>query len=525
MNLRSLPPARHAILEDRVLRVAGIRVVEAALLAASAPGRLMERAGEAVAAAALDLASDRGGSVVLLAGPGNNGGDALVAARCLHARGVDVRVAVLGDPAAYRGDAAGAWQRWQSAVGSARPDRDASRDVRPAIGSASLIVDGLFGIGSTRPPTGIAREWIALANASGRPILAVDVPSGVDADTGCVADIAIEADRTLTFLGRKPGLETGDGLEHAGEVVVDLLGSGDDPAAAQSWRFAPGDVGAINHPALFTHHWPRRRLNGHKGTYGSVAVVGGHDGMVGAALLASRMALHAGAGRVYVRLLARQGPALDLLQPELMLRTSLDGVDASAWAIGPGLGHDDAGLAALADALDAPAPIVADADALNAIAKDAALGARLAGRTARGLPPAVLTPHPLEAARLLGTDAKTVQADRVGAALRLATQTGSVVVLKGAGSVIAAPDGAWTINRTGNPALATGGTGDVLCGLIGSLLAQGMPPLDGARAGTWLHGTAADDLVAAGTGPVGVTASEVIVAVRSAINRLAATIG
>jgi hydroxyethylthiazole kinase-like uncharacterized protein yjeF len=237
--------------------------------------------------------------------------------------------------------------------------------------------------------------------------------------------------------------------------------------------------------------------------------------MVGAALMASRMALHAGAGRVYVRLLAPDGPGYDVLQPELMLRTTLDGVDATAVAIGPGLGERDEALALLAQWLSAASALCIDADGLNAIAKHADLIAALRARTS----PAVLTPHPLEAARLLGSDVHAVQRDRIAAATTIARDCNAVVVLKGAGTIVAEPGGAWVVNATGNPALGTGGTGDVLCGLVAALLAQKLPPAEAARAAVWLHGRAADDLVAAGVGPVGLVATELIPAIRAALNR------
>ncbi len=507
---------RSQVLKARVLRVAALRRLETAARSHRPEESLMERAGRAVATTAIAMAAERAGPVLVLAGPGNNGGDALVAARELHRRGIDVRVALLGDEAAYEGEALLAWQAWQVAAGHAL-----TVDPDEAIGSAALVVDGLYGIGfrsGTLPDH--AKRWIDRVNAAACPVLAIDIPSGVEADTGHVAEVAIEADRTLSFLGRKVGLETGDGLDHRGIVVDDLLGIDRDADLERDLVFDAGDVGASLRPALFRHAFEPRRLNSHKGSNGSVAVVGGNEGTVGAALLASRMALYSGAGRVYVRLLAGHGPGHDVLHPELMIRKSLDGVDADALALGPGLGHGDAAMAAIRQALDFDATLVIDADALNAIAKDAASMTRLARRCDRGLSSAVLTPHPLEAARLLDIDVKAVQRDRLAAACALAKRAGSIVVLKGAGSVIADPSGAWAINPTGNPALATGGTGDVLCGLVAGLAAQGLGPLDAARAATWIHGTAADDLVAGGIGPVGVTASELIPAIRSVVNRL-----
>lgn len=509
----------------RVLRVAAIRALEAAAHARRPHDDLMERAGEAVATMAVPMMAERAGPVLVLVGPGNNGGDALVAARMLHRRGIDVRVSLLDEAAAFRGQAATAWKSWLEAA-----DDQAPVDPSTAIANAVLVVDGLFGIGYHAKPDSASskrmRDWIDLVDVSGVPVLAIDLPSGVEGDTGHVADRAIRADRTIALIARTIGLHTGDGLAYCGDVVTNALGTDDDfsddihDALDRNVAFDGSAIGALNRPALFARGWKTRAVDSHKGSFGSVAVVGGNDGMVGGALLAARMALHSGVGRIYVRLLCRHGPGFDAAQPELMLRSSLDGVDANVFAIGPGLGQDDAAIAAVGRQLASDASLVLDADALNVIAKHASLAARLGERQARGLPLAVLTPHPLEAARLLACDVKTVQADRVAAATRLARATCSVVVLKGAGSVVADPFGVWVINPTGNPALATGGTGDVLCGLVAGLLAQRLSPLDAARMATWVHGKAADDLVAAGIGPVGVAASELIVPIRAVLNRL-----
>ena len=515
---RATPGAdRRTVVATRLLRVDALRTLEAALQETVAAGELMERAGAAVARLAVTMTRERSGPIVVLVGPGNNGGDALVAARVLHEQGIEVQVALLGDAARFEGDALRAWTRWFE-VGSVPIESPT------AAASAALVIDGLFGIGFDRAPTGRARDWIEVVNAAhagrtgGVPVLAVDVPSGVDGDTGHVADIAIEADRTLTFIAGKPGLVTGEAVDHVGALTVDPLGADRDDSMLERLRFEPGRAGTINRPALFEALRAPRRLNSHKGSNGSLLVVGGSEGTVGAALMASRMALHGGAGRVYVKLLAADAPGYDVLQPELMLRDSLDGIDPNAVAIGPGLGHDDAAHALLTHWLAAAPTLCVDADGLNAVARDVGLADLLAAREVH----AVLTPHPLEAARLLASDVATVERDRVAAALELARKFNSVVVLKGAGTVIAGPERQWAINPTGNPALGTGGTGDVLCGFVGSLLAQHLSPWEAACAAVWLHGKAADDLVAAGVGPVGLAATELIPAIRDALNRLRA---
>jgi len=470
----------------RLLRGDALRTVEARAAARLGEDALMRRAGSAVARAAVTMTLERPGPVLVLAGPGNNGGDARIAAAELERRGVDVQVVGLDDDVA--------------------PDE--------AVARATLVIDGLFGIGLKRAPVARARAWIEAINAGAVPVLAIDVPSGLDADTGRVLEVAIVADRTITFIADKPGLHTGDGPDHAGDVVVDALGleAGDFDGLA---------TGSINHPSLFADAVRARRRNSHKGSFGSLLVIGGNTAMVGAGLLAARMGLYGGAGRVYVRLVGDDAPRVDVVHPELMIRAELDELEPSAVAIGPGLGHDPRALALLGTWIDAACPIVIDADALNAISRDGALLKRLKSRDTSGRLRAVLTPHPLEAARLLAVDATAVGHDRIGAAIELARKTDSVVVLKGAGTVIASSDGSWVINTTGNPGLATGGTGDVLCGLVGALLAQGAAPLAAARAGVWVHGCAADDLVASGSGPIGLSASELSPAIRSVLNRIA----
>ena len=274
---------------------------------------------------------------------------------------------------------------------------------------------------------------------------------------------------------------------------------------------------------MLHHVLAPRSTDAHKGSCGSVAIVGGEDGMVGAALLAARAALFSGAGRVYAAMLGVGAPAVDMLHPEIMVRkpadlTGLKQLDCVA--IGPGLGQSIAAIELLIWWLTQPRgqgmPLVLDADALNLIAEHAHLAQLLKQR--RGV--TVITPHAGEAARLLGTAAASVQHDRVHAAMRLADTLNVICVLKGAGSICARPDGTCLMNTSGNPALASGGTGDVLTGLIASLVAQGVGAFDAAKLGVFAHGLAADNLVARGVGPRGITASEVLLEVRNVINGL-----
>jgi len=466
---------------------------------------LMQRAGAAAADWAAALAGERNRAILVLAGPGNNGGDAFAAARLLRERFFDVRVVFAGDTGKLPADAAAARQTFVAAGGvtiTGIPE-----DTR-----WSLIIDGLFGIGLTRAPDGTYAQWIATANHLAErdncPLLALDCPSGLNADTGSCFARCIQASHTITFIAGKPGLLTADGPDCCGEICVADLGL--NPA---------DDLEADGHGVTLADFAPlltARRRNTHKGSFGSAGILGGGKTMVGAALLAGRAALKLGAGRVYLGLLDADAPAVDLLQPELMMRPAdmLLQADLQALACGPGLGRSAAALQVLDEALTAPIPLVLDADALNLLAEDDRLASLLVKRAG----PAILTPHPAEAARLLGCSVADIQNDRIKAARELASRFRSHVALKGCGTVIAAVDGKFWINSTGNPGMATAGMGDVLSGLIVALLAQNWPADMALLAGVHLHGAAADRLVARGIGPVGLTAGEVIDAARNLFN-------
>ncbi|MBS0592805.1 MAG: NAD(P)H-hydrate dehydratase, partial [Proteobacteria bacterium] len=471
---------------------------------------LMERAGLAAAGVALAMTGRAPAHVVVLAGPGNNGGDACVVARHLHEGGRTVEV--LGRPAAagLAAEAARAWAAMRAA-GVREVDR------LPA-GPPALIVDGLFGIGLARPIADPWARWIEWANDSGAPILALDVPSGLDAATGAARAPTIDATHTATFIALKPGLLTCDGPDHCGAISVHGLGL-DDVAAARAGIRLTWPALAADLPEVLA----RRRRATHKGTFGTVVVAGGAEGMVGAAFLAARSALALGAGRVVVELMARDGPRFDPVTPELMV-SEVPVDDAQAQVIGPGLGRSAHAAAVLASAIARDVPLVLDADALNLVAEaargdgpgmaDASLAAAIARRRAA----TVLTPHPAEAARLLGCDTASIQADRVAAAATLARRFQATAILKGAGTIVAHPGGGFDVNATGNPALSTAGSGDVLSGMLGALLAQRVGAPEAARIAVCLHGAAADALVAGGIGPVGVRASEVIEKARALVN-------
>jgi hydroxyethylthiazole kinase-like uncharacterized protein yjeF len=492
-------------LTAQLLFARDIRRLEARAERSRAGPPLMERAGRATAELAARLAADTGAAIVIVAGPGNNGGDAWVAADCL--RETFHRVTVLdagpGEPTAP--EAKAARQRFLAAGGTVV--REWPGAVRPA-----LVVDGLLGIGLARNVEGALAGLIDRINSQDAPVLAIDVPSGLDADTGAVRGVAVRAAHTLTFLGRKPGLFTGEGLDCAGTVHLDTLGvEPDDPSLH----------GSLTTPESVRGWLAPRARNVHKGSFGTLGVIGGARGMVGAALLAARAGLRSGAGKVYVGLLSPDAPALDPAAPELMLRPVDDALHADVLVVGPGAGvsPSDTSLTAfdrahLPAAIASAKPLVLDADALNAVATQPGLQAALAARQA----PTLLTPHPGEAARLLGTTTTAIQDDRVGAALGLARRYHAEVVVKGAGSVCAGADGAWSINSTGSAGLASGGTGDALAGLIGALLCQGLPARRALAYAVCLHGAAAEACVASGEGPAGLTASDVIEEARRLLN-------
>lgn len=493
----------HAAHGTPIYLTAGIRAIEAAASAGKNPPKLMEKAGLAAAEIARDISGGTGKPVLVLAGPGNNGGDAFVVARHLKKWYFKVTVAYAGDEKKLAADARAALAAWRKAGGAVIPTLPAARQW-------GLIVDGIFGIGLERDVSGRYAEWIASINNLGAPVLALDVPSGLHSDTGRVMGCAVRATHTATFIALKAGLLTLDGPDHCGEVRLCAL-----DLDATALRPAPG---SLIGPDMLAGTLTPRRNNTHKGDYGSVGVIGGDHGMVGAALLAGRAALKLGAGRVYLGLLAGDAPLLDAGQPELMLRSADEVLKLghlSTLAIGPGLGQMPDAAFYLGWALESSLPLVLDADALNLIAADRHLADLLKRRKTATL----LTPHPAEAARLLGSSTREVQNDRVAAALALAKTFGSFVVLKGTGSICAAPDGTWQINTSGNPGMASAGMGDVLTGMVAALLSQGVEPRTALLAGVCLHGAAADRAVSSGTGPIGLTASETIEIARALLNQ------
>jgi len=482
--------------------VAQLRAIEAAALGSLPAGTLMQRAGAAAARHIHVSYGPQPRNILVLCGPGNNGGDGYVCASELRALGHRVRC--LASSAPTTDEAVIARAQWGGQTMSRLP----TAADRPVV---DVVVDALFGIGLRRPVEGPYSEQLAWLRQQPAPVVALDVPSGLDADTGSWVGAVpgVCAASTVTFLGAKPGLYTGTGAEAAGRVLVDDLG-------ASAWGVATD--GRLNAPDQFAAVARPRLRNAHKGSHGNVAIVGGSAGMVGAALLAARAALRLGAGRVFVDCIGAPELRFDPAQPELMFRHRDAALLRSlqALVIGCGLGTSAEALAATQLALEQDCAVVLDADALNLIASAPQLE-RAARRPTRGV--RICTPHPLEAARLLGSSVDEVQRDRVAAARRLAERLSSAIVLKGAGSVIAWPDGHYWINDTGSAALATAGTGDVLAGILGALLAQGFGAAEAVLAAVWLHGRAAD----LHSADVGLVASEVApLAVRALVELRAA---
>lgn len=462
---------------------------------------LMERAGQAAAGQALALIADKPGPVLVLAGPGNNGGDAFVLARVLRERGISVHLVCRAEPECLPEDARRACLAWLEAGGLVAQDfGNQGCEGRNWV----LAVDGLFGIGLNRAVEGDYARWIERINELNCPVLALDIPSGLDAESGVLLSPTVKASHTASFIAFKSGLLTLDGPDHCGEIQVHDLG-----------LELPQGEGELLSTAPFRHRLKPRRHNVHKGNFGSAAVIGGATGMAGAGLLAARAALHLGAGKVFLGLLDSPGFAVDPLFPEIMFRPPEELMAlATALAVGPGLGQSEAAFSLLYRSLSFSGPLLLDADALNLLATSRALQDGLEKRVGS----TVLTPHPAEAARLLGLSTGEVQSDRISAARALARRFRASVVLKGCGAIVALPDGSWYINTRGHGGMASAGMGDVLSGLILALLAQGWTEEEALLTAVYLHGLAAERLARRGVGPVGLCADETIQGARYVFN-------
>jgi NAD(P)H-hydrate epimerase len=487
---------------------------------------LMENAGRGATDAIERAFGPAGGRrVAVLAGKGNNGGDGFVVARHLAGRGARVTVWLLARVSEVHGDAATNLDIVRRAVPVTEvTDTPGLERVRGALREADLVVDALLGTGASGPASGLLAEAIRLVNESTRPVCALDLPSGLSADDGTSTGPVVQADLTVTFGLPKRGLVLHPGAAHAGRIEVADLG------VPRAWLGEGVSVGLLEPDDVRGLLIPRPP-DAHKGRFGHLLVIGGSVGKTGAAVLTCLGALRSGAGLVTCAVPGTQQPivaggvpeAMTEPLPETAVRTLSEHAlhrltelasRMDAIAVGPGVGLDpetQATVRELSRRVDRP--MVLDADALTALAGH--LGVL---REAQG--PRVLTPHPGEAARLLDAGVAEIQAARIESARRLAAATGAFVALKGAGTVVAAPGGEATVNPTGNPGMATGGTGDVLTGVAGALLAQGLAPLAALRLAVYLHGLAGDR-AAAGLGPVGLRAGDVADALPGALRELA----
>jgi NAD(P)H-hydrate epimerase len=476
----------------------------------------MVRAGAAMVEAAGRLPGGpwAGRPVLVLCGRGNNGGDGFVVARLLHERDASVTAVLAGTAAELRGEAAHhfalAGRAGVPIVQLDRPwaDFPGRPQVEQALAAATLVVDALLGTGVSGPVTGLVADLVALANAAqarGTPVLAVDLPSGVESDTGRVAEAGVQADLTVTMIAPKLGLALPPGAWLAGRVLLAPLGV---PAALVA---AAPAVATLLQPENVRSWLPFRRLDANKGDFGAVLTVAGSVGMTGAAYLTAQAALRTGAGIVRLAIPASLNDILEAKTTEVITvplpetpgrtlsRQALGparelAARSTVVVMGPGLSRDPQTQDFVRDFIPELAlPLVLDADGLNALAGDTDL---LAGRPA----PTVITPHPGEMGRLLGLTAAQVQEDRVGICRRVAEQYGCVVVLKGARTLVAEPGGELLVNPTGNPGMASGGTGDVLSGMIGGLISQGLDAFRAAGAAVYLHGLAGDLAAARLTG-------------------------
>jgi ADP-dependent NAD(P)H-hydrate dehydratase / NAD(P)H-hydrate epimerase len=488
---------------------------------------LMENAGRGAAQAIVDAlpalgAPRRGAKVVVVCGKGGNGGDGFVVARWLKRHGARPTVLLVAAPADVGGDAARKLEELRRAGIRPRPFT-ADRATADLLARAHVVVDALLGTGSRGVPGGGVAAAIEAINAAGRPVVALDIPSGLSANTGAHAGPVIRASMTVTFAGLKRGLVTSPGDELAGRVTV-------IPIGVPEREVARGVTTFLLEARDVAGHFPRRPRAGHKGTYGHLLLVAGSLGKTGAAALGAMAAMRSGVGLVTVATPASQQPVVAGLVleamteplPETSARTlGLKAREAilelagsrDAVALGPGIGLDhETTQVARALTRELRQPMAIDADGLTALAGHLDV--------LRGAPAArCLTPHPGEMARLLGARVDEVQRDRIGTAREFATRHRVHVVLKGARSVIGMPDGRVVVNPTGNPGMASGGTGDVLTGVLGAFLARGLDPEAAMLSSVYLHGSAGD-VAAERVGEESLVARDVLAAIPEAFERL-----
>lgn len=485
---------------------------------------LMENAGVETArqiVAALGAVEDK--MICIFAGKGNNGGDGFVVARHLYNQGAKIKVFILAPKSAITGDAKVNLEiiiRMGISVIEVAGSRDWEK-AKIAVTFADCLVDALLGIGFTGEVTGDVAQAVDIINNSGKLTIAIDIPTGVDADTGQIRGQAVKADYTVTFGLPKPGLLIYPGAQHVGKLTVADIGIPFKLLVDDSIKQNIVTTGSIK--AILGSREP----DAHKGTTGKATVVAGSQGMTGAAALTAMAVLRTGAGLVTLGTAESLNDIMEVKLTEVMTRPLPESgggtigrkalpyiedlaAKSNVLAIGPGLGRNDETMAVVRETIkNAECPLVIDADALNAL-----VGHTDLLNQAKALP--VVTPHPGEMARLMGVTVKDVSVDRVGIARQAAGLWGAIVVLKGARTIVAYPDGEVYINTTGNPGLATGGTGDVLTGVIAGLIAQGLTTHAAAISGVHIHGLAGD--IAAASGTIGLIASDVVAAMPAAIS-------
>lgn len=435
---------------------------------------------------------------LIMCGPGNNGGDGYVVARLADKAGANVTVCSLTDPEQLKGDAAQAYADWQAAGGEVL-EWPLADDV-----TFDLALDALLGTGIDREPGGTFRQAIAYLNQLDCPKIAIDIPSGLNADTGCVMGCAVQVHNTVTFVGRKRGMYTADGPDHCGHIAFADLAI---PAEA-AFKYS-SDAGSLLSPGFLAEVLSPRLRNSHKGSFGHVLAVGGIKGMSGAVRLCGEAALRSGAGRVTLATDPAHAELVNLSRPELMVKAIAGDAELQSLlsadhvlAVGPGLGVTAWSESLLMTCLGSRAALVVDADGLNLLAEHAK-------KNATSRENWILTPHPAEAARLLNCEVSEIQQDRILAAITIAKRFAACVVLKGCGTVVASPSGEYAICPRGNPGMATAGSGDVLTGIIAALLGQGLSCFDAAKAGVLAHAVAGD-LAADKTGEMALIAGDII---------------
>jgi len=439
---------------------------------------------------------------LIMCGGGNNGGDGYVVARLATDAGIKVKVCSLVNPEQLKADAATAYSDWEAAGGATEkwPLADDRANEQPY----DLVLDALLGTGIDRAVEGKFKQAIHCMNQMACPRYAIDIPSGLHADTGVVMGVAVRAENTMSFVGRKRGMYTADGPDYCGRINFDDLAI--PVSAAAGFAELSGELLSLDSLDCLLEP---RRSNSHKGSYGHVFAVGGVKGMSGAIRLCGEAALRSGAGRVTLATDPAHATLVNLSRPELMVKAVAGGddvssvlTDAQVIAVGPGLGLTDWSNSLLENCLETQATLVVDADALNLIAQRADKKEVKRGNW-------ILTPHPAEAARLLNCKLAEIQRDRVVAAQSIANRYAASVVLKGCGSVVAEPSGRYAICPLGNPGMATAGSGDVLSGVIAALVGQGLSGFDAAKAGVVAHAAAGDD-AAATKGEMALVAGDII---------------